>query len=219
MSENENKIEMSKEELDALIETRVQERLAPIKGKLDNVYQERDTLNAEQAALKEKLEAYEEEQRQAAIKKLEEEGKLKEAYEARLADERSKRETAEREKSQLERERALASRDKELTMALAGLEFKSTKAHNTVLVELREQFSQDDKGLWIHSSGKPLEQVIRDYRQDPDNDYLFKPTTSAGFSQGNSSSTTTSTSTKVGDLAQNELLAKIKSGEIRRQRG
>lgn len=212
------KIEMSQEEIDAMIEAKVQERLAPIKGKLDNVYQERDSLQAEREEIKAKLDKIEEENRQIEIKKLEEEGKLKEAYEARLADERTKREEAERNTVKLERERAIALRDKELTTALAGLEFKSAKAQTTALNELREEFSQGADGLWKHSSGKSLDQVIKDYRQDPDNDYLFKPKTSAGFSHGSSGENQESNQ-KATELPQDELLSKIRSGEVRRKRG
>jgi hypothetical protein len=102
--------------------------------------------------------------------------------------------------------------------AIAVLDFKTPKARTTAFNELREQFSQNTEGLWVHASGKSLQEVITAYGKDADNEYLFKVVTSSGFTQGNST-TGAPTTQKVGEMSQQELLAKIQSGELRRNKG
>lgn len=142
--------------IDEQVERRVQERLSPIKSKLDNVYQERDKIKKES---KEKGETLEE--------------KLKLQTEQLDA---------------LMKQNRKMSRDNAVNQHISGLDFISKKASSVVVKEITSQLRQNEDGHWVgKNSGESIEQVIKDYRSNKDNAFLFKPKVSSGSRSSNQS--------------------------------
>ena len=93
------KTEESKVEpnIDELVAKQVEEALKPLKGNLDSAYAARDeALN--------KLAEIEREKKEAEMKRLQEEGKHKEAYELQLAEERARIKALENEFTSIDTE-------------------------------------------------------------------------------------------------------------------
>ena len=72
-------------DIETLVQERLNEALKDVKGKLDKAYGARDEALT-------KIKEYEQKEREAELKRLQEEGKHKEAFDMQLAEERAKRE-------------------------------------------------------------------------------------------------------------------------------
>lgn len=149
-----------------LVADQVAEQLKDIKSKLDNAYTQRDE------ALR-KIAEFEEKEKQANIEKLKEEGKLKEAFDLQLAEERAKREAAEKRNTELTRDNAVRA-------ALGGLDFRNEAASNMAYQQIIGQFIQNEQGVWVHKSGISIQDFVNNFATDENNGFLFKAKVNSG---------------------------------------
>lgn len=185
------------------MDTKIQEALKPIKEKLDKAYAERDT------ALKKAAE-YEQKEKEAELKRLQEEGKHKEAYELQLAEANAKLDAITKRNIEL-------SRDLEIKSILSGYTFRSDKAADMAYMDVASQLVQSDNGVWVHKSGTDLRTFIKQFSEDENNSFLFKPKVSTGAGQTSSSGTSQSSSNKsIFELSQDEVLKRAAEGNLRR---
>ena len=101
-------------DIDALVAQRVEEALKPIKENLDKAYGARDEAQK-------KVKEFERLQREAELKRLQDEGKHKEAYEMQLKERESEIETLKRRNVEL-------TRDIEVRNALGAYPFRNDNA-------------------------------------------------------------------------------------------
>jgi membrane protein involved in colicin uptake len=189
-------------DIDALVAQRVDESLKEIKTKLDKAYGARDE------ALK-KAEALEAEKRQAEIARLAEEGKHKEAYEMQLADERAKRETAERRNTELTRDMAVRN-------ALSQHPVKTQRAAEMAFSEIVRELVQDKDGNWVHKTGTSIETAVKSFAENDDNAFLFKQKQSSGGGTTPPSTTTPPAGNRsLFSMSQEEVLKLAAEGKLR----
>lgn len=187
MSE-ENKVDLNGPEVKKLIEEAVEKAakeatdkaVSEMKSKLDTAYEARDKAKDELNASKKKLE-------EEAHRKLEEEGKFKELMEAKLAtaqksiDElNGKLKEAEGKLSDSENRITTLSRDDLVRRSLAGLEFRNEKAADLAFKEVIAELVKNDKGEWVHTSGKPVVDFVKEFSNDEDRAFLFKTKQNSG---------------------------------------
>jgi hypothetical protein len=190
--------------VEKLVSERVAEALKPIKEKLNKAYSAKE--EAERKAAE-----YEKEKREAELARLKEEGKHKEAYEMQLAAERE-------EKEKLKRENIALTRDNQVRIALATLNFRNEKANEMAFSEVVGQLVQNDKGEWVHRSGVSVKDFIKAFSEEKDNAFLFKAKSNSG-SGGSAPVKESEGSSENGSLfkkPQNELLQSIAEGKFRR---
>jgi hypothetical protein len=183
-----------------LVEAKVAEALKDIKDKLNKAYEARDT------AIKEKAEL-ERREKEANLKRMEEEGKHKEVLELRLAESNAALEVANKRITEL-------TRDVEVREALGGLPFRNEKAAKVAYKEVVDALVQDDKGVWRHKSGVSIKDYVEAFSKDEDQAFLFKTKTSSG---AGTSTTTTTTETKPGSLfamKQEDVLKMAAEGKL-----
>ena len=183
-----------------LVEAQVAEALKDIKDKLNKAYEARDT------AIKEKAEL-ERREKEANLKRMEEEGKHKEVLELRLAESNAALEVANKRITEL-------TRDVEVREALGGLPFRNEKAAKVAYKEVVDALVQDDKGVWRHKSGVSIRDYVEAFSKDEDQAFLFKTKTSSG---AGTSTTTTTTETKPGSLfamKQEDVLKMAAEGKL-----
>jgi len=189
----------SQEELAKIVEARVAEELAGIKEKLNNAYSQRDE------AVK-KAVAFEEERKQAAIAKLEEDGKHKEAADMKLAELSARLEERDRQITELTRDSAV--RD-----ALKGLDFRNDTAADFAYRDVVSQLVQDENGQWVHRTGASVKDFIDSFRKDEDKEFLFKPKQSSGTGQQQSVPAGGFDSNKpISEMSTEELMQAAASG-------
>ena len=183
-----------------LVEAQVAEALKDIKDKLNKAYEARDT------AIKEKAEL-ERREKEANLKRMEEEGKHKEVLELRLTESNAALEVANKRITEL-------TRDVEVREALGGLPFRNDKAAKVAYKEVVDALVQDDKGVWRHKSGVSIKDYVEAFSKDEDQAFLFKTKTSSG---AGTSTTTTTTETKPGSLfamKQEDVLKMAAEGKL-----
>jgi hypothetical protein len=189
-----------------LVEDKVKEAVKDIKSKLDNAYTARDD------AMR-KLAEIENFRKQEEVKRLQEEGKHKEALEMQLAEERAQRASYEKRVVEL-------TRDMELRGALATYTFKNDNAFNMAYREVVDQLIQDDKGIWKHKSGVPLKDYVRQFAEAEENAFLLKPKISSGSGSSSTSRTSLTPSgldgKSVFSLTQEEVLKLAREGKLRK---
>jgi len=193
------------EALAKLVQEQVDLNLKPIKEKLDKAYSERD-------AAKTKVTEFEKAKREAELALLEEQGKHKEAFELRLAEEKTAREAAERRNVEL-------TRDLEVRNALNAQPFRNDKAVNMAYSEIVTQLVQNEQGNWVHRSGKSIKEAIDAFAVNDDNAFLFKPKTSSGAGSTQSRTATgtgTETKTSLFAMSQDAVLKMAKEGKLRK---
>jgi len=149
-----------------LVQDRLDAELKTIKDNLDKSYAARD------AALKRVVE-FEQKEKQAQIKALEDEGKHKEAYELKLAEMNAK--NAELEKRNTELSRDVAVRD-----ALKQYVFRNDKASDMASKDITAQLIQNDKGQWVHRSGISIKDFVEAFCKDDEQSFLFKSKQNSG---------------------------------------
>jgi DNA repair exonuclease SbcCD ATPase subunit len=171
-NEQENVQEETKEQEQELdpIEQAVQERLAKMKANMDRMAKERDE------ALKLKAEI-EQARKEEQIKRLEEEGKMQEALEMKLAEAQAKLRVFEEANTKL-------TRDNVVNSALAGLEFRNDRSRDMARRDIVEQLVQNENGAWVHQSGTTIQDFIISYSKNEDNSFLFRAKSNTGAGNG-----------------------------------
>jgi len=185
-----------------LVEERLGENLKPIKEKLDNAFAARDE------ALR-KVAEYEQKEKAAELKRLEEEGKHKEVFELQLAEEKAKRKALEKQNIEL-------TRDIELRGILAEYTFKSNNAASMAYKEIVSDLLQNENGKWIHRSGASISDFVKSFSENDDNAFLFKQKTSSGSgSAGVVTNKSMEKPSSLFDLTQEEVLQRAREGKLR----
>ena len=154
-----------------LVQDRIDKELAPIKGNLDKAYKARDE------AMK-KVAEFEQREREATLKRLEEEGKHKEAFEIRLAEERAKN-------AELQRQNTELSRDVAVRDALKSYVFRNDRASDMAFKEIIANLVQNETGQWVHRSGISVKDYCEAFSKDEEQSFLFKARTNAGAGTSN----------------------------------
>jgi hypothetical protein len=197
--------EQDDEMVKRLVETRVQEKvtseLAEIKRKLDASYKVRDEALAKAAE-------FERKEREATIKRLEEEGKHKEVYEIKLAETNAKLAEAERKNTEL-------SRDAVVRNSLGTLPFRSPAAVDMAYREIVAQLVQNEQGAWVHRSGISVSSYVEAFAKNDDMAFLFKARANSGG--GTQEAATTAQSKKSDSLfamSQDEVLKLAREGKL-----
>lgn len=153
-------------DINALIEQQVSEKLSPIKEKLDKAYRDRDD------AIK-RASRSEEEAKKAKLDNLESEGKELEALQLRYADLEGKYTSLQSENTEL-------TRDRYVSEATTGLDFRNDSAKRMAMQEITGQLVQDSDGQWVHKSGMSIKEFVESYAKNDDKSFLFKPKQSSG---------------------------------------
>jgi hypothetical protein len=190
--------------VEKLVQERIAEHLKPIKEKLDSAFTQRDEALQRAAAL-------EKEKRDAEVARLKEEGKLSEAYERQLAEERAEKEVLQKQNIQL-------SRDTEVRSALTGLDFRNEKAVEMAFQEITNQLVRNEQGKWVHRSGVSVRDFIKVFSESEDNSFLFKPKVSSGSGSAGPSGGAPSGSPKsLFGLPQSEVIKLAAEGKLPNQ--
>ena len=185
------------------LETVITERLKPIKEKLDRAFAERDELAR-------KLAEKEQRDREAEIQRLKDAGKETEALNMQLAAEKAAKEALERRNIEL-------TRDIELKDALVGLPFKNDKALRLAQSEIAAELIQDENGLWKHKSGVSIADYVKNFANNPANEFLFK----AKINNGAGDVTTTTTvipGKSIFEMSQEEVIKQAAEGKLLRRK-
>lgn len=187
-----------------LVKEGIEEALKPIKSNLDKAYGERDRY-------KEQLEKIEKEKREAELKRLEEEGKHKEVYEARLQEEREAREKLERQNIEL-------TRNIEVRNSLSTLQFRNANALEMAQKEIVAQLVRNEQGFWVHRSGISIQDFVKAFADSEENAFLFKVKVSSGGGSTTSSTTVPSSDKKKSlfEMSQEEVLKLAQEGKLRK---
>ena len=183
------------------IEREVQERLAKMKSNMDRMASERDD------ALKKVVEI-DQAQRQAQITRLEEEGKMQEALELKLAEANAKLKVFEEENIKL-------NRDSVVNASLSGLEFRNERSRQMAYRDIVEQLVQNDDGLWIHKTGTNITDFITSYSKNDDNSFLFRIKANTGAGKSSASGTPSMETNKtIGEMTTEEVLGLASKGQL-----
>lgn len=194
-------INYSKEELDTLVANAVAVAVGDIKTKLDGAYSARDAALVRVAENDQK-------EKDAAIQRLKDDGKHKEAADLLVAEANAKREVAEKKAVSL-------TRDVSVRTALSSLEFRNEQASNMAYNVIIGDLIQNDTGDWVHKSGSTIKDHITTYANDENNSFLFKAKANSGA--GTTQTSTTSTETKpqsLFKLSQAEVLKMAAEGKL-----
>lgn len=185
-----------------LVKEKVDQELIEIKKKLDLSYKQRDDALAKVAEI-------DREKREANLKRLEEEGKHKEAFELRLA-------TLEAEKKELEKKNTELSRDVSVRDALKSFNWRNDKSATMGFNEIVGQLVQNEHGQWVHKSGVSVRDFVEAFAKDEDNSFLFKPRVSsgAGTTQTGTSIPATDRKKSLFDMSQAEVLKLAEQGKL-----
>ena len=190
----------SNDEVDP-IEREVQERLTKMKSNMDRMAKERDE------ALKKAAEI-EQQQKQEQIQRLEEEGKLQEALEMKLAEANAKLKVFEEENTKL-------NRDNVVNNQLANLEFRNERSRQLAQRDIVEQLVQNENGAWVHKSGSSIQDFIDSYSKSEDNEFLFrvKANTGSGTSTP-AAAAQTSEQKSISQMTTEEILNMAAKGQL-----
>jgi hypothetical protein len=183
------------------IEREVQERLLKMKSNMDRMANERDE------ALKKAAEI-ENNQKQDQMKRLEEEGKLQEVLEMKLAESQAKLKVFEEENTKL-------NRDSVVNSTLAMLEFRSDRSRQLAYRDIVEQLVQNENGSWVHKSGTNIQDFVTSYSKDDDNSFLFRVKSNTGAGAGQPSGTPQMDKKKsLSEMTQEEVLGLASKGQL-----
>lgn len=187
--------------VEKLVAERLEEQLKDIKGKLDNAYGARDD------ALK-KIAAFEQEQKEAEMKRLEEEGKHKELYELKLAEANAKAKA-------LEERNVVLTRDIRVKDALKSLDFRNTNATEMAYKEIVADLVQSETGDWVHRSGVSIDDYVKSFADNEENSFLFKAKVNTGAGTTSVKSTDTSSAPKsLFDMSQEDVIKLAMEGKL-----
>jgi hypothetical protein len=186
-----------------LVQEKVDEQLKDIKSKLDKAYGSRDE------ALK-KVAEFEAAKKEAELQRLKEEGKHKEVYEMQLAEEKAKREAAEKRNVEL-------TRDIDVRNALGAQPFRNDNAREMAYREIVGQLVQNEQGVWVHKTGASIADYVAAFADNDTNSFLFKPKASSGSgSSGVNTSNTSSDNKSLFAMSQDEVLKMAREGKLRK---
>ncbi len=181
------------------------ERIKALKESLDRAFAERDALAA-------KLADKEAKERELEIKSLKDAGKLQEAYELQLTQERA-------EKDRLKLRNIELTRDIELRDTLVNLEFRNENAARLARQEIERDLVQDENGEWRHRTGVSIADYVKAFVANKANEFLFKVKINNGSGDSKPDSSSDSTSEKsLFDLSNEEILKRAASGTLRKRR-
>ncbi|WP_396189593.1 hypothetical protein [Flavobacterium sp.] len=203
-NQNQNDDKNKVPDVDKIIQSKIDEQLKDIKGKLDKAYGARDE------ALK-KVADFEKEKREAELKRLQEEGKHKEAYEMQLAEEKTKREAAEKRNIEL-------TRDIDVRSTLMAQPFRNDNALEMAYREIVGQLVQNEQGVWVHKTGLSISDYVKAFAENDANSFLFKVKQSSGSGSSgvNSSNNDSSEKKSLFAMSQDEVLKMAREGKLRK---
>jgi len=182
------------------IERIVEERLAKMKANMNSMAEQRDAALKAQATM-------EEAKKQETMKRLEEEGKLQELAEMKVAELTAKLAVFEEANTKL-------TRDGVLNSALAGLEFRNDRSREMARKDILDSVQQVD-GQWQHSSGMTINDFVQSYANSEDNSFLFRIKSNTGGGTSNSAGAPSMEPKKaIGQMSTNEILALAAKGQL-----
>jgi hypothetical protein len=194
------------EKIAKLAQEKLDESLKDIKSKLDKAYSSRDD------AFK-KVAEFEQKEREQELKRLQDEGKHKEAYELQLAEEKAKREALEKRNVEL-------TRDIEARSALSNHNFRNDNALEMAYKEIVSELVKNESGNWVHRSGASIREYVKQFSENADNAFLFKPVTSSGSGSNptinTTANTTTTTKKSLFGMKQEDVLKMAAEGKFRK---
>jgi len=193
---------LDSEELQRIIQAKVDEELSSIKEKLNSAYSQRDE------AIQKSV-SFEEEKRLSAIASLEEEGKHKEASDMKLTEITAK--LAARDKQIVE-----LTRDGAVRSALKGLDFRNDTAAEFAYRDVVSQLTQNENGQWVHKTGASVKDFIDSFRKDDDKEFLFKPKQSSGTGQASQQANSAGfdSSKSLADMTTEEIMTAAAAGHF-----
>lgn len=190
-----------------LVRDRLDNELKPIKGKLDNAFKARDEALA-------KIAEFEKREREANLKQLEAEGKHREAFELRLAEERAANAALRAEVTKL-------SRDVSVKDALKSYSFRNDNAADMAFKEIVGNLVQNDQGQWVHRSGITVRDYCEAFSKDENQSFLFKQKANTGTGASGVSGTSgvpnSNGKRSLFDMSQAEVLKMAAEGKIGRK--
>lgn len=190
-------------DIDKIVQEKIDEQLKEIKSKLDKAYGSRDEALA-------KVKEFEKKEREAELKRLQEEGKHKEAFEMQLAEERAARTAAEKRNIEL-------TRDIDVRSALTNQPFRSDNALEMAYREIVGQLVQNEQGVWVHKTGLSIRDYVKAFAENDSNSFLFKVKASSGSgSSGVNTSNNTSEKKSLFAMSQEEVLDMARKGKLRK---
>lgn len=201
-----NKAVDEKADIQELVAKKVEESLKDIKSKLDKAYAVRDE------ALK-KIADIEQARKEAELKRLQEEGKHKEALELQLAEAQAARAAVEKRNTEL-------TRDLSLRNVLAGLNFRNENAQEMAYREIVNDLVQDQNGNWVHKSGSNIKDFVKSFASEESNSFLFKTKPSSGNGGGTVTPTDTSSLSgkSIFEVSQQDVMKLVREGKLTRRR-
>lgn len=183
------------------IEQAVQERLSKMKANMDRMSNERDEALKKAAEIEQK-------QKQDQMKRLEEEGKVQEVLEMKLAEAQAKLKVFEEENTKL-------NRDSVVNSTLSSLDFRNDRSRQLAYRDIVEQLVQNENGSWIHKSGTTIQDFVLSYSKDEDNSFLFRVKSNSGAGTGQPSGTPQMDRKKsLSDMSQEEVLGLAAKGQL-----
>ena len=199
-----NNNQNSTPDIDALVAQRVEEALKPIKENLDKAYSARDEAQK-------KVKEFERIQREAELKRLQDEGKHKEAYEMQLKERESEIEVLKRRNVEL-------TRDIEVRNALGAYPFRNDNAVEMAYREVVGNLVQDEKGNWVHKSGLSIRDFVKSFAEHEDNAFMLKPKANSGSGSTTAAvAASTSGNKSLFQMSQADVLKMAKEGKLQRR--
>ena len=189
--------------MDEVIQQKVDEQLAKLKGNLDKAYESRDAAMKVSEDLKKS-------QQEAEIKALEIQGKQTEALELKLKQQ-------DEEMLKLINQNTALTRDAEVKTILATMEFNSDKAAAMAANEISMSLTKVD-GKWVGRSGEDVATAVQNYASDESNAFMFKAKISTGATSvpkpGKAIAANPQTTKRLSEMTAAEALEHVKSGAL-----
>jgi hypothetical protein len=184
------------------IEKVVNERLSKMKANMDRMVSERD----EALKIKNQMEA---DAKASKLKQLEDEGKLQEIAEMKIADLEAKLGIYEVENTKL-------NRDAVLNTALNGLDFRTERSRDMARKDIMDQLVQDPNGAWRHTSGMQISDFVESYSKSDENSFLFrvKSNSGAGTSTSNTAPPSMEEKKSLKEMTTQEMLTLAAKGQL-----
>ena len=194
------KIDPTNPEIQAMIKSAVADAVKDVKAKLDAAYAKRDE------ALQ-KVSEFEQKERDLEIKRLQDAGKEREAFELQLAELKANQETLQKRNLEL-------SRDVDARQALSAFAFRSEKAAKMAFDEVTSQLVQNEKGEWVHKSGVAIKDFVKTFAENEDNAFLFKQKQNSGNGSQNIPPSSNTTKKSLFEMTQDEVLQMAAEGKL-----
>ena len=194
------KIDPTNPEIQAMIKSAVADAVKDVKVKLDAAYAKRDE------ALQ-KVSEFEQKERDLEIKRLQDAGKEREAFELQLAELKANQEALQKRNLEL-------SRDVDARQALSAFAFRSEKAAKMAFDEVTSQLVQNEKGEWVHKSGVAVKDFVKTFAENEDNAFLFKQKQNSGNGSQNIPPSSNTTKKSLFEMTQDEVLQMAAEGKL-----